>query len=187
MFKKVALGERKVMFGFLKKKETEDLGIELPPLEEDGEKEIICAPIEGEVVACSEISDLTFQKEMLGKSVAIKPAVGKVYAPVNGKIDMMIETLHAVSMTSEKGAEILIHVGIDTVALKGKHFKSYVKEGTLVKRGDLLMEFDMKAIETAGYEMISPVIICNSDDYTEIEKISGKQIQIGETIMKLTK
>ena len=69
------------MFGFLKKKETEGLGIELPPLEEDGEKEIICAPIEGEVVGCAEISDLTFQKEMLGQSVAIKPAVGKVYAP----------------------------------------------------------------------------------------------------------
>ncbi len=175
------------MFGFLKKKETEGLRIELPALEEDGEKVIICAPIEGEVVACSEVSDLTFQKEMLGQSVAIKPAVGKVYAPADGRIDMVIETLHAVSMTSEMGAEILVHVGIDTVALKGKYFKSYIKEGMMVKRGDLLMEFDIQAIEAAGYEIISPVIICNSDDYTEIEKIIGKQVQIGETIMKLTK
>lgn len=175
------------MFGFLKKKETEGLEIELPPLEEDGEKEVICAPIEGEVVGCAEISDLTFQKEMLGQSVAIKPAVGKVYAPADGKVEMMIETLHAVSMTSETGVEMLIHVGIDTVALKGKHFKGYVKEGSLVKRGDLLMEFDIEAIKNAGYDVISPVIICNSDDYSQVEKIIGKEVKVGETIMKLTK
>ena len=176
-----------MMFSFLKKKETEGLGIELPPLEEDGEKEIICAPIEGEAVACTEINDLTFQKEMLGQSVAIKPAVGKVYAPVDGRVEMIIETLHAVSMTSEKGVEILIHVGIDTVALKGQHFKGYVKEGSLVKRGDLLLEFDIEAITKAGYDVISPVIICNSDDYSQVEKITGKEVKVGETIMKLTK
>ena len=175
------------MFGFLKKKETEGLGIELPPLEDDGEKEIICAPIECVVVACTEISDLTFQKEMLGQSVAIKPLVGKVYAPTDGKVEMMIETLHAVSMTSDKGVEMLIHVGIDTVALKGKYFKGYVKEGSLVKRGDLLMEFDIEAIKKAGYDVISPVIICNSDDYSQVEKIIGKEVKVGETIMKLTK
>lgn len=175
------------MFNFLKKKGTEVKGIVLPPLEEDGEKEIICAPIEGEAVPCAEIRDLTFQKEMLGKSVAIKPAVGKVYAPADGKIEMVIETLHAVSMSSDQGAEILIHVGIDTVALKGKYFKSYVKEGAVVKRGELLMEFDIEAITAEGYDVISPVIICNSDDYAEVEKIVGKAVAVGETIMKLRK
>ena len=175
------------MFGFLKKKRVENQGIELPQLEIDGKKEIICAPIEGMAVGCEEISDLTFQQEMLGKCVAIRPSVGKVYAPVNGKIEMMIETLHALSMTSEKGAEILIHVGIDTVALKGKHFKAYVKEGSMVKRGELLMEFDIPAIEAAGYDMISPVIICNSDDYAEVEKNTGKQVRVGDTILKLAR
>ena len=176
-----------MMFGFLKKKENELEKIELPPLEVDGEKEIICAPMSGEAVASSEISDLTFQKEMLGKSIAIKPSEGKVYAPADGKIEMLIETLHAVSMTTAGGAEIMIHVGIDTVALKGKYFKAYVKEGSVVQRGDLLLEFDMKAITAAGYEMISPVIVCNTDDYADIERVIGKNVRMGETIMKLIK
>ncbi len=175
------------MFGLLKKKETESLGIELPPVEIDGEKEVLGAPIKGDVVPCSEIKDLTFQKELLGPCVAIRPSVGKVYAPADGKVNMVIETLHALSMTTDKGAEILIHVGIDTVALKGKHFKGYVKEGAAVKRGDLLLEFDMDAIEAAGYDMASPVIICNAEEYTGIEKTEKENVEIGETILKLAK
>ena len=175
------------MFGLLKKKETESLKIELPPLEEDGEKEIICSPLEGTVVPCSQIKDLTFQDELLGPSVAVKPSAGKVYAPADGKINMMIETLHAISMTTDHGAEILIHVGIDTVALKGKHFKGYVKEGNVVKRGDLLLEFNLEAIEAAGYDMTSPIILCNAEEYTMVEKTQKEKIVIGETILKLTK
>ena len=175
------------MLGFLKKKGTIESRIELPPVEIDGEKEIICAPIEGDAVTCAQISDMTFRQELLGKSVAIQPSVGKVYAPADGKVEMMIETLHALSMTTEKGAEILIHVGIDTVALKGKHFKAYVKEGSIVKRGDLLMEFDIEAITAEGYEVISPVIICNSDDYADGESVTGKKGAVGETRMKLIK
>ena len=175
------------MFGFMKKKETEMSLMELPPLEVDGEKEIICAPIQGEIVPCSEIRDLTFQKEMLGKCVAIKPLVGKVHAPADGKIEMIIETMHVINMTTENATEILVHVGIDTVGLKGQHYKVHVKEGSRVKRGDLLMEFDLAAISAEGYDLVSPVIICNSDDYKEIEKTETKTIRIGETIMKLTK
>lgn len=178
---------RKKMLGFLKKKENEVKKIELPPMEVDGEKEIICAPMFGETVPCSEINELTFQKEMLGTSVAIRPLVGEVYAPTDGKIEMLIETLHALSITTMGGTEILIHVGIDTVALKGKYFKAHVKEGMMVKRGDLLLEFDLKKITEAGYDMISPVIICNTEDYAEIERVIGKPIQVGETIMKLRK
>ena len=81
----------------------------------------------------------------------------------------------------------MVHVGIDTVALKGKYFKAHVKEGSMVKRGDLLLEFDMEAITAAGYEMISPVIICNTDDYADIERVIGKTVQVGETIIKLNK
>ena len=175
------------MFQFLKKKGTSVSQIELPPLEVDGEKEIICAPIEGEAVTCEQINDVTFQQELLGKSIAIKPTVGKVYAPVYGKIEMLIDSLHAVSMTSLKGAEILIHVGIDTVALKGKYFKGYVREGDMVKRGQLLLEFDIDAVKDAGYDTIAPVIICNTEDYESIERVTGKTVQVGETIMKLVK
>ena len=175
------------MLSFLKKKETEKVQIELPPLEVDGEKEIICAPIQGDIIPCSEISDLTFRKEMLGKCVAIRPTYGKVYAPAAGKIEMIIESMHAINMTTENATEILIHVGIDTAGLKGKYFKAYVKEGAMVKRGDLLLEFNLEAICAEGYEMVSPVIICNSEDYTEIERTTARTIQIGETMMKLTK
>ena len=175
------------MFGFLKKKESEVPQIEIPPLETDGEKEIICSPLNGMAVNCEGIKDLTFRGEMLGKTVAIRPTDGKVYAPADGKVDMLMETLHAVNMTSEKGAEILIHVGIDTVELNGKYFKSYIKTGDLVKRGDLLLEFDVEKIAAAGYNMIVPVIICNSDDYSEVEKILDKEIKVGETLMKLSK
>lgn len=175
------------MFSFLKKKAAAEPEIQIAPLEVEAGKEIICAPIEGEAVVSAEISDPTFQQEMLGKGIAIKPAVGKVYAPADGKIEMMIESLHAVSMTTAGGVELLIHVGLDTVALKGKHFKGHVKEGDTVKRGDLLIEFDIEAIKAAGYDTISPVIICNSDDYADIERVTGKQVQVGETIIKLTK
>ncbi len=174
------------MFNFLKKK-VEESKMELPPLEGEEGKEIICAPIIGEAVLSAEISDPTFQQEMLGQGMAIKPTIGKVCAPADGKIEMMIDSMHAISMTTAQGAEILIHVGLDTVALKGKYFKGHVKEGSMVKRGDLLLEFDMEAINEAGYDMISPIIICNSDDYTQIERVTGKQVQIGETIMRLKK
>ena len=175
------------MFGFLKKKESEVPQIEIPPLETDGEKEIICSPLNGMAVNCEGIKDLTFRGEMLGKTVAIRPTDGKVYAPADGKVDMLMETMHAVNMTSEKGAEILIHVGIDTVELNGKYFKSYIKTGDQVKRGDLLLEFNVEKIAEAGYNMIEPIIICNSDDYSEVEKILDKEIKVGETLMKLSK
>lgn len=174
------------MFGLFKKKAAEPQ-VTIAPLEVDGDKEIIGAPIIGEAVTSDQISDPTFQQEMLGKGIAIRPSVGKVFAPVDGKIEMMIDSLHAVSMTSAQGAEILIHVGIDTVELKGQHFKGYVKEGAMVKRGDLLIEFDVDAIKAAGYDTIVPVIICNSDDYAEVERVTGKQVQAGETIIKLSK
>lgn len=174
------------MFSFLKKKAAEPQ-VTIAPLEVDGDKEIIGAPIIGEAVTSDQISDPTFQQEMLGKGIAIRPTVGKVFAPADGKIEMMIDSLHAVSMTSDKGAEILIHVGIDTVELKGQHFKGHVKEGEMVKRGDLLIEFDVDAIKAAGYDTIVPVIICNSDDYAEVERVTGKQVQAGETIIKLSK
>lgn len=175
------------MFQLFKKKESEVEKIEIPELEADGEKIIICSPMEGEVVACSEIRDLTFREEMLGKAVAIIPNVGKVYAPADGKIEMLMDTLHAFSMTTTSGVEVMVHVGIDTVALKGKNFKAYIKEGDAVKRGDLVLEFDVETVTAAGYGVISPVIIYNSENYKEIERVIGKQIKVGETLMKLTK
>ncbi len=158
------------MFDFLKKKKN---------VEEIG------APIEGMAVASSEVPDPTFAEEMLGKGIAIKPAVGKVYAPVDATVGMVFDTKHAITLTSAAGAEILIHVGLDTVSLNGAPFTVHVSADDKVKKGDLLLEFDMDAIKAAGLEVISPVIICNSDDFKGLEKFVGKQVTPGDKIMEI--
>lgn len=147
----------------------------------------IFAPVAGEVVPITEVSDPTFGQEILGKGVAIKPAEGKVFAPCDGTVDMMFETGHAISMTSDGGAEILIHVGLDTVELKGKHYTIRAHNGDKVKKGDLLLEFDAAAITAEGYDVITPVVICNSDDYTTIQPHTGKTAAPGDLILELGK
>lgn len=160
------------LFDFLKKKEA---------------GEVIGAPIEGEAVVSAEISDPTFGEELLGKGLAIKPAVGKVYAPADGTIGMVFDTKHAISMTTEGGAELLIHVGLDTVTLNGEPFTVHVAADDKVKKGDLMAEFDMDAIKAAGLETITPVIVCNSDDFKEVERFTGKTVKPGDEIMRLVK
>lgn len=161
------------LFDFLKKKESAN--------------EMLGAPIEGEAVVSSEISDPTFGMELLGKGMAIKPAVGKVYAPVNGTVGMVFETKHAISITSEGGAEILIHIGLDTVSLNGAPFTVHVNADDKVKKGDLIAEFDMDAIKAAGLETITPIIICNTDDFKDVVRFTGKMVKPGDDIMELVK
>lgn len=166
------------MFQSLKNK----LGFEL-----GNKKLVIGAPIEGEAVPISEVSDPTFGDEILGKGIAVKPSVGRVVAPVNGTISIMFDTKHALTILSEDGAEILIHVGLDTVALKGKYFTAHVKAEDKVKKGDLLLEFDIEKIEEEGYPVISPIVICNTPDYKEIETITKKTVKPLDDIMYLSK
>lgn len=149
--------------------------------------EVLGAPIEGEAVASADVPDPTFAEEMLGKGMAIRPLEGKVFSPVDGEVTMVFDTKHAITVTSSKGAEILIHVGLDTVTLKGSAFTAHVSGGQAVKKGDLLLEFDMEAIKAAGLELISPIIICNSDDYKDIKRFAGKQVKPGDDIMELEK
>lgn len=148
---------------------------------------MIGAPIRGMALPSSEVNDPTFREEMLGKAMAIRPAEGKVYAPVDGEILTLMESRHGVSMVSSRGADILIHVGLDTVKLGGKYFTAYVKEGDQVKRGDLLLEFDLEKITAAGYDMISPVILCNTEDYRKVIRFTGQEVQVGEPVMELRK
>lgn len=149
--------------------------------------EVIGAPIEGEAVAISEVSDPTFGQEIIGKGMAIKPAVGKVVAPVDGTVAMLFETKHAVAVTSEAGTEILIHIGLDTVTLKGEHFTAHVQAGQKVKAGDLLIEFDIEAIKAAGFDVISPVVICNTADFAAIHPSTGKYVKVLDEVLSLEK
>lgn len=149
--------------------------------------EVIGAPIEGEAVEISKVSDPTFGQEILGKGMAIIPSVGRVVAPVDGTVEMVFDTKHALSMKTAEGAEILIHVGLDTVTLKGEHFTAHAEAGKKVKAGDLLLEFDIEAIKAAGLEVISPVVICNTPDYKEIKVNTGKSVKVLDEVMTLVK
>lgn len=147
----------------------------------------VCAPVAGEAVAISQVSDPTFGEEILGKGIAIKPTDGKVVAPCDATVDMMFDTGHAVSLVASFGAEILIHVGLDTVNLQGKHYTVHAKNGDKVKKGDLLMEFDPEAIKAEGYDIITPVVICNSGDFGTFKTMVDKTVAAGDPVIELAK
>ena len=150
-------------------------------------KDVIMAPVEGEAVPLNQVSDPTFGEEILGKGIAIKPSVGKVYAPCDATVDMMFETGHAVSLVADFGAEILIHVGLDTVNLQGKHYTVHCAAGDKVKQGQLLIEFDAASIAAEGYDTITPVIICNTADYSTFETHVGKAVTNADAVIELAK
>lgn len=154
-------------------------------LKKSSKGELIGSPLEGEAVESAKISDPTFSEEMLGKGLAIRPMNGKVYAPVDGTVTMVFDTKHAITITSAGGAELLIHMGLDTVSLKGAPFTIHVNADDQVKKGDLIAEFDMDAIHAAGLETITPVIICNSDEYKEVKRFTGKMVKPGDDLMEL--
>ncbi len=139
-------------------------------------QEIVVSPLKGEVKPLSEVKDEAFSSGALGKGIAIEPTEGKVVAPVDGILTTFFPTGHALGITSDKGAEILIHVGMDTVQLEGKYFTPKAKQGDIVKAGDLLLEFDIKAIQAEGYSVITPVIITNSDNYLGVIETNKKVI-----------
>lgn len=147
----------------------------------------VFAPVKGEAVSIHEVSDPTFGEEILGKGIAIRPAEGKFYAPVDGTVTLLFDTLHAVSITSEDGIEILIHVGLDTVALKGEHFTAHVKTGDSVKKGDLLLSADLENIRAAGYDTITPIVICNTSDFAEVSAEKSGAVSTGDVVLSLTK
>lgn len=142
------------------------------------------APVSGTVVPLSETGDETFAGEILGKGYAILPKEGAAFAPCDGTVSATMG--HAVCMECDNGVELLIHIGIDTVRLEGKHYTPFVKEGQHVTAGQKLMEFDMDAIEKEGFRTITPVIVTNSDDFAEIDGISG-DVAAGQVMMTIKK
>ena len=147
----------------------------------------VYAPLAGEAVAISEVPDPTFSSGAMGNGIAIKPTDGKVCSPVNGTVDMMFDTGHAVTLVSDNGIEILIHVGLETVGLEGKPFQVKVQNGQKVKKGDILMIADLAAIEAAGLPTITPVLICNTDDYPTFNTTIGKEVTNADVVIELAK
>lgn len=143
------------------------------------------APMAGRCVPLTEVPDPTFAEGILGQGVAICPTDGKVYAPADGEITTLFPTGHAVAMTTDSGAELLVHIGLDTVTLKGSAFTVHGKEGAKVKKGELLIEADLAAIEAAGLNTITPVVVCNADDFPKLTPLSGKDVAPGDPILQL--
>ncbi len=129
------------------------------------EKIELCAPVSGTVKALSDVPDKTFAEKVLGDGAAIIPEEGKVYAPADGTVANIMDSKHGIMFVTDNGAEVLIHIGLDTVNLKGKYFKSYVSDGDKVKKGTLLVEFDLEAIKGEGYNLITPMVVTNISDY----------------------
>ena len=164
------------MFGklFKKKEEVTDVSIN--------------APVSGEVVALEEVPDPVFSEKMMGDGVAIKPTNGEVVSPVIGEIIQVFPTKHAVGIRAENGAEILIHIGLETVSLDGEGFTSYVGEGDQVKQGDKLIHFDMDIIRGKAKSTVTPIIITNTDDMSNIEAKTIKEVIAGQDeIIQVTK
>lgn len=162
------------MFSKLKRMFSADNSIEIP------------APLPGQIRPLSSVKDPTFAQEILGKGCAIEPTEGKIVAPVDATVALMFETGHAVSLETSDGVELLIHVGLDTVMLKGAHYTPHCATGDKVKAGDTLLTFDMEAIRAEGYEVITPVLICNAEDFKEITTASGS-VQALEPLLTLKK
>lgn len=129
---------------------------------------VITSPFSGSVKDLSEIKDAAFSSGALGKGVAILPSEGKLYAPVDGEVVSLFKTKHAIGLKSITGIEVLIHIGMDTVKLDGKHFTAKINQGDQVKKGDLLIEFDMDAIKAAGYSLLTPVLVTNPTEYADL-------------------
>lgn len=145
----------------------------------------VSSPVNGELVPIETVSDPTFAQEMIGKGVAIQPSEGKFYAPADGKLMALFPTGHAYAMTTKDGAEILVHIGIDTVKLNGEHYTIHAKQGDDVKKGDLIVEVDLDGVKNAGFDTVTPVIISNSGKFSKIEKKSGV-VSAGDTVILLT-
>lgn len=141
--------------------------------------------LNGRVTALEEVEDEAFSTKLLGDGVAIEPTEGKLYAPCDGKVTMVFDTKHAISLETEDGCEIILHIGIDTVRLGGKFFEVYVSAGQELKKGDLLISFDMEGISDAGYKLTTPMIICNSENYTSIETLISGNTIAGERLMEI--
>ena len=146
---------------------------------------VLSACLNGTVVPLAEVKDEAFASGALGDGIAIEPTDGELVAPADGEISSTFETHHAVGMTTADGAELLMHIGIDTVKLGGKHFTYLVNEGDKVKKGQPLIRFELEAIKAEGYPVTTPVIVCNTDDYAAVEAKAGGTVKQGDALLEL--
>ncbi|AIQ57421.1 beta-glucoside-specific PTS transporter subunit IIABC [Paenibacillus borealis] len=149
------------------------------------DKEMVVSPLAGALQPLESLPDEAFASGAMGKGIVIEPASGRLTSPVNGTVTTVFPTGHAIGITSDGGAELLIHVGVNTVKLKGKHFDKKVQEGDKVVQGQLMLEFDLEAIRAAGFVTATPVIVTNSAEYLDVLKNTGTEVTNGESLLTL--
>ncbi|MDE6993007.1 MAG: beta-glucoside-specific PTS transporter subunit IIABC [Lachnospiraceae bacterium] len=152
--------------------------------EKDG-KIALASPLKGKVLKLSEVKDEAFASGVLGQGAAVEPEEGVLYAPADGTVSALFPTGHAIGLTTQTGLELLMHVGMDTVQLDGKGFKAFVETGETVKQGQKLLEFDRKLISEAGYSLVTPVLVTNSDDFEQVEITGDEKVKAGDLLLSI--
>lgn len=155
--------------------------------EESNEVIIIASPLSGKLIPLHEVNDDVFSGELLGKGVAIIPNQGTVVAPVSGTVVTILESKHAIGIEADNGVEILIHIGIDTVNLNGKHFTSYIKAGDRIHVGDKLVDFEMEEIKKLGFDVVTPVLIVNTDKYSQVLCEDSQDVSFSQEVITIKK
>lgn len=148
-------------------------------------KEVVTSPLTGKVIPLTEVKDEAFSGELLGKGIAVDPADGKVVAPCDGTVTTVFPTKHAIGIVTENGAELLIHLGLDTVKLDGEHFTAHIAQGDKVKKGQLMITVDIEAVKAAGYSMVTPIIVTNTDDYLDVVAMNASTVNKGDELLTL--
>lgn len=147
---------------------------------------LIVSPMTGEIKPISEVEDQAFAQELMGKGIAIVPTDGRVYAPFDGVVEALYRTKHAIGLKAANGVEILIHIGVDTVSLKGKYFNAHIEQGQTIKAGDLLVDFDPAGITSAGYNTITSIVVTNMQQYGDVlTTATSGPIRESEPLIKL--
>ncbi|OMD70712.1 beta-glucoside-specific PTS transporter subunit IIABC [Paenibacillus odorifer] len=162
------------------KTNTEKSGVILPHAVKSS---TVVSPLAGNVIPLTSVDDAAFASEAMGKGIAIEPTEGKLYSPVSGVVSTIFRTGHCIAVVSDEGVEVLIHIGIETVKLKGKYFDVKVQEGATVKQGDLLIEFDFEQIKNEGYQCTTPIIITNTANYSDVIGTNKTVITPGEDLL----
>lgn len=165
--------------------ETAAVSAALPENKDRNAQLVLASPLKGTVIQLSDVKDEAFSSGALGKGAAIEPEEGVLYAPADGTISALFPTGHAIGLTTENGLELLMHVGMDTVQLDGKGFRAFVEAGETVKTGQKLLEFDMKLIRDAGYSLVTPVLVTNSDDFEQVETAGADTVQAGDVLLRV--
>lgn len=156
-------------------------------LTETKEKIVLASPLTGEIIPLSKVEDQVFSSGALGKGLAIEPNLGELYAPADGEIMTLFPTGHAVGMTTIDGVEILMHIGMDTVEMDGDGFELFTKQGDTVKKGDLLVKFDIEKIKAAGHPIVTPIVITNTADYMDVLDMDQTEVLHGEDFLAIVR